>query len=228
MTPGGQTGVSPHRPGHTLPDIYQTLVTTSHKHVLLITVFITSKIMNIITRSTGLLIAFVLLAGCAENGSVTDAKQDTQPVQQEQLGDLDRIHSVGDLYIASQPSVSDLEKLKEQGILSVINLRPADETPDMNEQKAVEDLGMKYVHIPLSGPGQADTSFFQSAREQLRSVKRPAFLHCSSANRAGMAWLAYRVLDEGVPLERALKEARKVGMRSQKLEDRALEYIKNH
>lgn len=184
--------------------------------------------MNIITRSTGLLIALLLLAGCADKGSVPDAKQDTQPVQQEKLGELDRIHSVGDLYIASQPSVSDLKKLEKQGILTVINLRPADETPDLNEQKVVEDLGMTYVNIPLSGPAEADASFFASARKKLGSVKRPALLHCSSANRAGTAWLAYRVLDEGVPVDRALEEARTVGMSSQKLEDRALEYIENN
>ncbi len=40
--------------------------------------------------------------------------------------------------------------------------------------------------------------------------------------------MAYRVLDEGVPMTEALKEAKEVGMRTQAYEAKAVEYIKKH
>lgn len=42
--------------------------------------------------------------------------------------------------------------------------------------------------------------------------KKPLLLHCHSANRVGAIWLAHRVLDDGLMLAAAEREATLVGL----------------
>jgi ubiquinone/menaquinone biosynthesis C-methylase UbiE len=53
-------------------------------------------------------------------------------------------------------------------------------------------------------------------------------LHCGSANRVGAVWLTYRVLDQGVPIETAIEEAKTIGLRSPEYEAKARDYIHRH
>lgn len=148
-------------------------------------------------------------------------------ILEDHLGSTDRIHTAGspDLFVSSQPAKEDFQEARNRGISTVINLRSPGETPNLDEEQVVEEQGMNYYNPDFSRPQELSDDIFDRVRELLRTAERPILLHCSSANRASATWLPYRVLDEGVSLDRALREAREMGLSSQALEDRALDYI---
>ncbi len=141
------------------------------------------------------------------------------------IGNITRIHRVGPFYLASQPGASDFKLLRDEGVQTVINLRPQAETPDMNEADVVENLGFTYYNVPIDGPNGLDATAINRVRELLRTADRPILLHCSSANRVGSVWFPFRVLDHNLPLETAVDEAKITGLRSSRLEKTARRYI---
>lgn len=170
---------------------------------------------NVTLRAVGL--AFVFLGfqlGCAE----------PRPVP-ETLGEIQSLHRLGGIYLASQPSVQDFQLLKEAGIRTLIDQRYPEETP-FDEGAIVERLGMTYTNVPWNGPADLSDEVFDRYRQLLNESEQPLLLHCSSANRVGTVWLPWRVLDGGVSVETALEEARLVGLRLPAYEEAAVAYIR--
>jgi len=175
-----------------------------------------------------LLLSLPCVLACAGSGTKpesTSGATAAAPLAPATCGALERLHVSDDLYLAGQPTASDLEAAKQLGIKTVINLRHAHEHADFDERAHVEGLGLAYVSLPWRGHEELDDAIFDRSRELLRSVERPILLHCASANRVGAVWLPHRVLDEGVPFEEALAEARIVGLKTPEFEAKARDYV---
>lgn len=146
-------------------------------------------------------------------------------LQKKQLGDMQPVHALGDIYLAGQPTPEDLSLLKREGIKTVITLRKPEEVP-WDEAAAVTQQGMKFVQIPFQQPEELKPKVFDDVLKVLRDKKRgPTMLHCGSANRVGAIWYAYRVLDGKLTPEAALEEAKIVGLRTQGYLDQAQVYV---
>jgi protein tyrosine phosphatase (PTP) superfamily phosphohydrolase (DUF442 family) len=144
------------------------------------------------------------------------------------LGELERVHRFGDLTFAGQPSPADLEAARDAGFRSVVNLRGPAEMTELDEARVVADLGLVYLSPGFSGPDELDDEVFAAALDALRTAPRPALVHCSSANRVGAIWIAYRALDDGLLLEAAVAEGKTIGLRSRELEAKARDYVLRH
>lgn len=140
-------------------------------------------------------------------------------------GSIQRLHALGGVYLASQPSAADLECAKELGVKTVINLRHPREMKDFDERAVVEGLGLAYVSLPWNGAEELTDEVFARSRALLRDSQRPILLHCARAVRVGAVWVPYRVLDDGISLEAAVAEARTIGLASGELEQKAREYV---
>jgi len=164
------------------------------------------------------------LSGCkadsAEHTAITTSK-----LEPYECGEITRLHTYNGVFLASQPTVTDFEQAKKGGVKTVINLRHASEIKDFDEKAVVEGLGLTYISIPWNGVDELTDQRLDEMRQALKTAERPILLHCSSANRVGAAWLAYRVLDEGLGVEAAREEARVVGLVSPAYEARTLDYI---
>lgn len=127
-----------------------------------------------------------------------------------------------------QPTMAELEKLKQEGVRAVINLRRPGEYNAEEEAAKTRQLGLRYINIPVDGsdPKDAQVEEFLKATDDPRN--RPAFIHCTTANRVGAFWMIRRVLRDGWPVEKAEDEARKVGMHAPNLREFALDYIRRH
>jgi SAM-dependent methyltransferase len=90
----------------------------------------------------------------------------------------------------------------------------------------MEAAGLQYIQVPFGGPETLTDDVFGRVRELLRDTRSPTLLHCGSANRVGAVWLAHRVLDQGVPIEDAVADAKRVGLRNAEFEKLAREYIR--
>jgi protein tyrosine phosphatase (PTP) superfamily phosphohydrolase (DUF442 family) len=141
------------------------------------------------------------------------------------LGDM-AIQKFGDLYMGGQPSEEVLEAAKKSGVLHVVNLRGASEDAGFDEENKVAVLGMRYHNPGFSKAEELTVPVFMRLRDLLSNkANRPMLLHCASANRVGAVWLAHRVLDDGLAYDKALAEAKQVGLRSKALEAVAKAYI---
>lgn len=123
------------------------------------------------------------------------------------------------------PDGPALDAAKAAGIGTVIDFRKASEATGFDEKAGAEERGMAYVNIPFQNETDLTDEVFDSTRASLKGLKGAALMHCRSGNRAAAAWLPYRVLDEGVSWDRAVAEAKAIGLKSPALEAKAKDYI---
>ena len=128
-----------------------------------------------------------------------------------------------------QPRVEHFAKLKADGVKAVLNLRTPGEHRADEEQGAVEKAGMKYFNIPVvyTAPTEAQADEFLKITDD--PANRPMFIHCTAAIRVGAFWMIRRALRDGMTVEAALEDAKKVGLaNAPHLEDFARKYIAAH
>lgn len=147
-------------------------------------------------------------------------------VKDASLGNTKNVHQVGDLFLSGQFDEADIAALKDAGIARVITLRTDGEVK-WDEKKAVEDAGLEFDTASFRQPETLTTDVFDRVCNLLGKQDKKTLLHCGSANRVGAVWMAYRVLHENVPLERAMKEAKVIGLKNAGYEERAINYIKD-
>lgn len=144
-------------------------------------------------------------------------QQQAPPVPTERFNRVDER-----LYRGAQPTEAGFRQLREMGIKTIINLRMEPDQIRTDEKRIVEELGMKYVSIPVE-----DGNFFTRSRtipdDAIRTFFRilddeehgSVFVHCHrGADRTGALVAFYRIGRQGWDAERAAKEARDIGMRS--------------
>jgi uncharacterized protein (TIGR01244 family) len=128
-----------------------------------------------------------------------------------------------------QPNMQQLDKLKAEGITTIINLRTADEYNVAQEEAKAKELGLKYFNIPVvyTAPKEEQATEFLKLMSDTKN--RPVFIHCTAAIRVGAFWLIKRVIQDGWTIEAAEQEAQKVGLRNAPhLTEFAKVYIEKH
>jgi uncharacterized protein (TIGR01244 family) len=117
------------------------------------------------------------------------------------------------LAAAGRPSEQGLQQLKAQGFRTVIDLRAAGEEGLAEEKALLESQGLRYVHVPLTAASfsAADVDQVQAVLEDPAAA--PVLLHCASANRVGAVWAVIQAR-AGKPMDEALAEGKRVGLRS--------------
>jgi uncharacterized protein (TIGR01244 family) len=111
-----------------------------------------------------------------------------------------------------QPRPEHFAKLKADGVKSVLNLRPPGEHRADEERAAVDQAGLKYFNIPVvyANPTEAQADEFLKITDD--KANRPMFIHCTAAIRVGAFWAIRRAVRDGLPVDAALEEGKKVGL----------------
>ena len=171
----------------------------------------------------------IVAATLAALASIGHGQQNRASAESElklaNLGNTRNVHACNKLFLTGQFTSEDMPSIKSAGIERIISLRTEGEV-QWNERSVVEGSGLEFVSIPFSGQAALTDAVFTRVRNLLKDNTTGTMLHCGSANRVGTVWLPYRVLDQGVPLEQALKEAKVVGMRNPDYEAKALDYVR--
>jgi protein tyrosine/serine phosphatase len=121
------------------------------------------------------------------------------------------VHNAGKiadaLYRGAQPKEQGLSELKKLGITTIVDLRGEDPEKVEWEREVAESLGMRFVHIPVSGwspPTNEQVVQFLSLFRDNPGQK--IFVHCRFGDdRTGVFVATYRMAFEKWPAERALK-----------------------
>lgn len=159
----------------------------------------------------------VLLAAMTAGLAASAAPDDLASVPIERFQRVDER-----LYRGAQPTEAGFRRLRDLGVQTVVNLRIEADAKLLDERRIVESLGMRYINLPVE-----DGNFFTRSRRIPDNVIRgffnvldqsdtgPVFVHCHrGADRTGALVAFYRVARHGWDNERALKEAREIGLRS--------------
>ncbi len=115
-----------------------------------------------------------------------------------------------------QPTYGQLKRASELGFKTVINLRTDAEKPSPDQESSwVEELGMKYVHIPVDGAKGLTLKNTKALTAALLSPEDyPLIVHCKSGNRVGALFsLKAFYIDEKSAIE-AVKIGKKAGLGS--------------
>lgn len=116
--------------------------------------------------------------------------------------------------VGGQPTATDLQQLAQQGFKTIINLRTSNEEnqplkPD-EEGSVVEQLGMQYVHIPVSTENM-DEAQVSRFRDQLAQLPGPQFVHCGTGRRAGALTMMQTAIEQGMSGGQAIEKAEQMG-----------------
>lgn len=172
-----------------------------------------------VNMSTTLLL---LIAALVFAANVVNAQQEEAPIR--------NFLRINDQFCTGgQPRLEHLEKLKAEGVKTIINLRQPSEHRAEEEEAKAKELGLRYFNIPVvyRDPKEEQATEFLRITDDL--ANRPIFIHCTAAIRVGAFWLIRRVLRDGWTFEAAEKEAEKVGLReSPHLKEFARQYIEKH
>ena len=128
-----------------------------------------------------------------------------------------------------QPRLEHLQQLKDEGVKTIINLRPTSEHRAAEEEARAKELGFKYFNIPFvfSEPKDEQATEFLKITDD--PANRPAFIHCAGAIRVGAFWMIRRVLRDGWKVDAAEEEAKKIGLKeTPHLVEFARRYIERH
>jgi len=134
-----------------------------------------------------------------------------------------------DFCTGGQPKLEHLEKLKAEGVKSIINLRQPSEHRAAEEEAKAKEIGLRYFNIPVAfgNPNEEQVAEFLKITDD--PDNRPIFIHCTAAIRVGAFWMIRRVLRDGWKVEDAEEEAKKIGLReSPHWNEFARKYIETH
>src|ERR1043165_2147670 len=118
-----------------------------------------------------------------------------------------------DFCTGGQPKLEHLEKLKAEGVKSILNLRQPSEHRAAEEEAKAKELGLRYFNIPVvfGNPNEEQVAEFLKITDD--PDNRPMFIHCTAAIRVGAFWMIRRVLRDGWKVDDAEEEAKKIGLR---------------
>ncbi|MBE9190470.1 protein tyrosine phosphatase family protein [Gloeocapsopsis crepidinum LEGE 06123] len=111
---------------------------------------------------------------------------------------------------AGQPVESQFTDIKAAGYEVVVNLVPTSTSAITNEQTIVEDLGMKYVHIPViwEKPTLEDIERFFKIMQA--NADKNIFVHCAMNMRVSAFMYLYRIIHEHINTEEAKQDLQKI------------------
>jgi uncharacterized protein (TIGR01244 family) len=151
-----------------------------------------------------------------------------QPSDPKLIVDLKTVVSEGSvqpingLSTAGQPTAAALKVFAESGYKTVIDLRGKREKRGFDESRTIEELGMRYITLPIRG---SEAINFDNARlldQLIEQADGPILVHCASGNRVG-ALLALRESLHGEDAQAALLFGKSSGLT--RLEPRVVEVL---
>lgn len=119
------------------------------------------------------------------------------------------------LSIGPQPNEKLLERIADKGFKTVINLTNKGEygqilSPE-EEEKQVKELGMKYVHMPVS-MARLKAADVEQVYETVMAQEGPVFLHCRVGQRSGPLGLICYGLKKKLTSKKVFERADKLGL----------------
>jgi protein-tyrosine phosphatase len=133
----------------------------------------------------------------------------------------------GVFVLRSAPNEGTCTAIKKQHITHVLDLRRDGEVNLNCESEAsrLQEMEIHYIRYAITkAPPAGDFDFIRSFLNELpRGAK--VLVHCDNGNRAAAAVCPWLVLDKGMPVEEALKLAKRAGLQFPETEEAVRKYL---
>lgn len=151
-------------------------------------------------------VALIAFMAFALPSLAADISKDLEGVMNLQHPDIAR-------YASGQPKPEEFSAFAKAGLKHVINLRPAQEAPELDEAAIVIKAGMAYYNIPIAGAGDLTPDNVKQLDALLGKIgTEPVLIHCSSGNRAGALMALRAAWLHNAPIGEALKTGEGYGL----------------
>ena len=112
-----------------------------------------------------------------------------------------------------RPRPRHLHQARDGGVKAVISLCAPSECSDYDEASLVTGLGMRYLNIPVAGPGDLTLANARALADALRDARGGAvFVHCASGNRVGALFALKARYIDGLGVAQSIVIGRSAGL----------------
>ena len=126
------------------------------------------------------------------------------------------LYQTGNLFLSGQPSRNDFSTLSLKGVTLVVNVRTKEEMErfardNFDEKEYLQDLKIKYLQAGVGGKAGYHPETIDKISEAIAASHGKVLIHCGSAVRATMIWMAWLVKNNKCSIDEAMtlgKEAR--------------------
>jgi uncharacterized protein (TIGR01244 family) len=160
-------------------------------------------------KQISLLIFFVVLA--VSSSAQDHDGQSIAFMKADQIGAGESIPPETRFLVSGQPDEAVLRALADAGFTTVVDLRLPREDRGLDERETVEQLGMVYAPLPISGASDITFENAGALDQLLAETDGPVLLHCGSGNRVG-ALFALREKLLGASSDEALAVGKAAGL----------------
>jgi len=160
-----------------------------------------------------LLLAFA--AGCRSSDSAPP-RASYPALESSSFGTMRNVSVADQIWFGGSPGEGDLELAQRRGVHAVIDLSSPEEVCPIDVAAVCGALGLAYEKPVIASSDPLDDELVDQVLELLeREDGEPILMFCGSGSRCATLLAIHRASRIGVPLEEALIEARRAGMRPQ-------------
>ena len=136
-----------------------------------------------------------------------------------QFGGLRNVSKCGEVWFGGGITAPDVELAYRRGVRNILHLGFPGEEPDFDLGRACFDYRIDLYDLGLLGAEALTDRNADEALDLLRSdERRPLLVVCGTGSNSATFFALWRALDHEMPLEEAIDEARRAGMRPGALE----------
>lgn len=143
---------------------------------------------------------------CAGAGAHADRPSSwAQPIKMDGVPNLNKVSDA--LYRSAQPTAEGMKKIKDIGIITVVNLRSFH-----SDRDEIQETALAYEHIYMKAWHPEEKEIVRFLRIVTDPKRTPVLVHCQhGADRTGSMCALYRIAVQGWTKEEALIEMRDGG-----------------
>ncbi len=160
-----------------------------------------------------LMFVTLMLGACAS--TLDRAPVGTAEPVSELRENFRNINRDGVFYFAGVPTKEGIDRLAEEGVTLIVNLRTqevmARDAEPFDEEAYARSKGIDYLWLPTT-PRTLNEETIEQFAKALREHRGKALIHCNSANTAGGLWAAYLAKKRNIPLDIAIEKGRAAGL----------------
>jgi hypothetical protein len=135
------------------------------------------------------------------------------------FGAMRNVSKCGEVWFGGGLTADDVKLAQRRGVKSILDLSFSGEDLGFDLGRMCADLGIALYDPNLIAPDALTDRNADIALDLFRDpARKPLLVACSSGSNGAMYFALWRALDHDMPLEEALEEARRSGMRPGPLE----------